>query len=159
MAVAHADCCHAGKKIQIPLPVHVPQPLHVSLVEKHWLLIGGNLHDHGVAVLCADLHHPLFGHTLNRDKIQTGEKESRYWQGVYLLFSFILSWSKSYRHRGDVGRMLLLPCIPLVWKCMGASLGCLWGGVWADAFWYNAPVKPCNGKFILWGWDNNTFQE
>ena len=90
MAVANADCCHTGKKIQIALPVHVPQPLHVSLVDKHWLLIGGNLHGHGVAVLSADLHHPLFGHTLNRDKIQTGEKESQSRQGAYLLFSFML---------------------------------------------------------------------
>ncbi len=68
VAVAHTDSSHTSKQIQISSPVHVPQPLHVSLVDEHWFFIVGNLHGHGVANMFADLHHPLFGHTLDRDK-------------------------------------------------------------------------------------------
>lgn len=35
-------------------------------MDKHWSLIAGNFHGHGVAISPADLHHPLFGHTLDR---------------------------------------------------------------------------------------------
>ncbi len=65
VAVAHTDSSHTSKQIQISSPVHVPQPLHVSLVDEHWFFIVGNLHGHGVANMFADLHHPLFGHTLS----------------------------------------------------------------------------------------------
>lgn len=68
MAVSQTDSRYTSKQIQISFPVHIPQPLHVSLVEEHWFLIIGNLHGHRVAVLPADRHHPLFGHTLNKCK-------------------------------------------------------------------------------------------
>lgn len=64
MAVAHADRSHTGKQVQISSAVHVPQPLHVSLVDEHRLLVVGDFHGHGVTVLPADLHHPLLGHSL-----------------------------------------------------------------------------------------------
>lgn len=68
MAVAHTDSSHTSKEIQISSPVHIPQPLHVSLVDEHWFLIVSNLHGHRVAILPADLHHLFFGHTLKGHK-------------------------------------------------------------------------------------------
>ena len=64
MAVAHGDSCYTGKQVQITPPIHIPQPLHVSLMEEHWSLEVRNLHGYGVAVVPANLHHTLFGHTL-----------------------------------------------------------------------------------------------
>lgn len=74
MAVAHTDSSHASKQIQISPPVHIPQPLHVSLVDEHWFLIVGNLHGHRVTILPADLHHPLFGHTLDKSKYRESQQ-------------------------------------------------------------------------------------
>lgn len=64
VAVAHADGSHTGKQVQVAPAVHVPQPLHVTLVDEHRLLVVGDFHGHGVTVLPTDLHHPLLGHSL-----------------------------------------------------------------------------------------------
>lgn len=77
VAVAHADSRHTGEQIQISPPVHIPQPLHVSLVDEHWFLIVGDLHGHRVAILSADLHHPLLGHTLDRGKYMQDRSYSK----------------------------------------------------------------------------------
>lgn len=65
VAVAHTDSSHTGKQVQIPPAIHVPQPLHVSLVDEYWLLVVGDFHGHRATVLPTDLHHPLLGHSLN----------------------------------------------------------------------------------------------
>lgn len=88
VAVAHTDSSHTGKQIQIPLPVYIPKPLHVSLVDEHWFLIVCNLHDHGVAVLSADLYHLLFGHTLGSRKTHKHRTE-------YKMFVFLFSFKPS----------------------------------------------------------------
>lgn len=66
VAVSHADGGHAGKQVQVSPAVHVPQPLHMSLMDEDRPLVEGDLHGHGVAVLPADLHHPLLRHALDR---------------------------------------------------------------------------------------------
>lgn len=68
VAVADTDSRHASKQIQVSPPVHVPQPLLVSVVDVNRSLIVGDVHGHGVAMLLADLHHPFFGQTLNSKK-------------------------------------------------------------------------------------------
>lgn len=72
MAVTHTDSCHARKQVQVSLPINIPQPLHVALVNEHRVFVGGSFHYHGVAVLSADLQHSLFRHTLN-NTCQTGK--------------------------------------------------------------------------------------
>lgn len=67
VTVAHADGSHTSKQVQVSPAVHVPQPLHVSLVDEQWSLVVGDFHSHGVTVLPANLHHALFGHSLNTE--------------------------------------------------------------------------------------------
>lgn len=69
MAVAHADGCHAGKQVQVAVAVHVPQPLHVALVDGHRPLVVGDSGGHGEAVLLSDLQHSLSGHSLDTDRM------------------------------------------------------------------------------------------
>ena len=90
VAVAHTHSSHTSKQIQISPPVHIPQPLHVTLVDEHWFLIVGNLHGHGVAILSADLHHPLFGHTLDRDNIT--QAITKYRKRLCILEDIVLSY-------------------------------------------------------------------
>lgn len=123
VAVAHTDSSHASKQIQITPPIHIPQPLHVSLVDKHWLLIIGDLHGHGVAVLPADLHHPLFWHTLET-KTNTGNtmQENPFYMCLVWLNIYIYYWGnyKAQRRIQTLSAfwmlllLLLLPCIILV---------------------------------------------
>lgn len=116
MAVTHTDSCHARKQVQVSLPINIPQPLHVALVNEHRVFVGGSFHYHGVAVLSADLQHSLFRHTLN-NTCQTG-KVSLCHQCVCVCGGGIhthMYWIN------DTGR----PCIPLVWSCTAACLGCL----------------------------------
>lgn len=75
VTVAHADGGYASKQIQVSFPVHIPQPLHVALVDEYWFLIVGNSHGHGEAVLLADLQHSLFGHSLDKDSTQDEKRE------------------------------------------------------------------------------------
>lgn len=82
VAVAHTDSSHTSKQIQISLSVYIPQPLHVSLADKHGLLVVSNFHNHGVAVLSADLHHLLLRHTLDRENLF-----------VFFWLSLLKSWS------------------------------------------------------------------
>lgn len=65
VAVAHTDGSHTSKQVQISPAINIPQPLHVSLVDEHWLLVVGDFHGHRVTVLSADLHHPLLRHSLS----------------------------------------------------------------------------------------------
>lgn len=99
VTVAHADGSHTSKKIQVPLPVHVPQPLHVTLVDEHWFLIEGNFHGHGEAILLADLHHSLFGQSLDNDSTQDENRDG--WTGGQIDFTLNSSGLKS--HRGISG--------------------------------------------------------
>ncbi|KAG7241105.1 hypothetical protein INR49_025848 [Caranx melampygus] len=43
MAVAYTNSSHTGKQIQVSSPIHIPQPLHETLVEEHWFLIVGHI--------------------------------------------------------------------------------------------------------------------
>lgn len=70
VTVAHADGGHAGKQVQVALAVHVPQPLHVALVDENRLLVVGHPHGHGEAVPLADLQDSLFGHSLDNGRMK-----------------------------------------------------------------------------------------
>lgn len=77
MTVAHADCSHTAKQVQISFTVHVPQPLHVTLVDEYRFLIVGNSRGHGEAVLPSDRQHLLFGHSLDKDDTQDEKTATR----------------------------------------------------------------------------------
>ena len=84
MAVSYTDGRHSCKEVQVALAVHVPQPLHVALVDEHRALVGGHLHGHGVTVELADLYHALLGHALQRERERERERP-----GESFLFCFI----------------------------------------------------------------------
>lgn len=102
MTVAHADCNHTGKQIQVSFPVHVPQPLHVSLVDEYRFLIVGNSHGHGEAILLSDLQHSLFGHSLDKDDTQD-EKTARRMEERMDRLIFTLNSSGLKSHGGISG--------------------------------------------------------
>lgn len=87
VTVAHADGSHTGKQVQVSLPVHVPQPLHVTLVDEYRFLIVGDSHGHGEAILLSDLQHSLFGHSLDREDTQDGKTATRMGRQIFTLNS------------------------------------------------------------------------
>lgn len=102
MTVAHADGRHTGKQVQVSFPVHVPQPLHVTLVDENRFLVVGNSHGHGEAVLLSDLQHSLFGHSL--DKVNTrDEKTATRMEGRMDRLIFTLNSSGLKSHGGISG--------------------------------------------------------
>lgn len=50
MAVSQADGGDPPKHVEIAGPVHVPQPLHETMMDEHWLLVVRHLHGHGITV-------------------------------------------------------------------------------------------------------------
>lgn len=66
MAVSQADSGDPRKHVEITWPIHIPQPLHETLMDKKWLLVVRHLHRHGITVQLPDLQHPLLTHTLHR---------------------------------------------------------------------------------------------
>lgn len=103
MTVAHADGSHTGKQIQVSPPVHVPQPLHVTLVDEYRFLVVGNAHGHGEAVLLSDFQHSLFGHSLDKDDTQDRRTATQMEAPRHRLI-FTLNSSGLKSHRGISGR-------------------------------------------------------
>lgn len=80
VTVAHADRGHTGKQIQVSFPVHVPQPLHVTLVDEYRVLVVGHFHGHGEAIPLSDLQHSLFGHSLDKDDTRDEKRQPPRWK-------------------------------------------------------------------------------
>ena len=64
VTVTDTDCGHSGKEVQVTPSIHIPQPLHVALMDKYWLFVRRHLHGHGVAVVFPDMQHLLGRHAL-----------------------------------------------------------------------------------------------
>lgn len=114
--MAHADGSHTGKQIQVSLAVHVPQPLHVALVDEQRFLVVGDSHGHGEAILLSDRQHSLFGHSLDKGDTQVGKTATRV-DG--LVFTLNSSGLKSH---GGISGMSAVD-------------------IWEADFWHDAPVE------------------
>lgn len=68
MTMSYTDCDNTSKQIQVSVTINIPQPLHMTLIYHHWLLVIGQ--QSWGQFVTSDLHgilvtNPLqiFGHT------------------------------------------------------------------------------------------------